>query len=88
MDWVINLKSNNFLKARLKLTLFYAASLFIIIVIFSSLIYVLFVNNIINNNEYQGEQDSELNTNKELQILNTAINRLKFVLIITDIDTV
>lgn len=85
MDWAINLKSNKFLKARLKLTLFYAASLFIIMVIYSSLIYILFVNNIINNNEYQGEQDSELNTNKELQILNTAINKLKLELIITDV---
>lgn len=82
--WAINLKNNSFLKARLKLTLFYAASLFVVIVIFSSLLYTLFVNNIINSNEFEGENYSELSTNKEFQVLNNAISRLRLTLIITD----
>jgi two-component system sensor histidine kinase CiaH len=84
-DWVISLKSNNFSKARLKLTLFYAASLFIVVVVFSSLVYLLFINNITNNNEFEGEQYSEPSAYQELQILNAAISRLKLVLIVTDI---
>ena len=80
MEWVTNLKNNSFLKARLKLTLFYAASLFVIIVVFSSLLYALFVNNIINNNEFEGE----LSTSKEYQVLNNAIDNLKLTLIISD----
>jgi two-component system sensor histidine kinase CiaH len=84
MGWVTNLKSNSFLKARLKLTLFYAASLFVVIVIFSSLIYALFVNNIINSNEFEGENYSELSASKEFQVLNNAISRLRLTLIITD----
>jgi two-component system sensor histidine kinase CiaH len=84
MGWGINLKNNSFLKARLKLTLFYAASLFVVIVIFSSLLYALFVNNIINSNEFEGENYSELNANKEFQVLNDAISRLRLTLIITD----
>ena len=83
-ELVINLKSNSFSKAKLKLTLFYAASLFVVIVIFSSLIYALFINNIINNNEFEEDKYSELNANKELQILNNAISKLKLTLIVTD----
>jgi two-component system sensor histidine kinase CiaH len=84
-DWVINLKNNNFSKARFKLTLFYAASLFIVVVVFSTLIYILFINNIINNNEFEGDQYSEPSAFQEFQILNAATNKLKLVLIFTDI---
>ena len=87
-ELVINLKNNSFSKAKLKLTLFYAASLFVVIVIFSSLIYALFINNIINNNEFEEDKYSELNANKELQILNNAISKLKLTLIITDVGII
>jgi len=46
--------------------------------------YVLFVNNIINNNEFEGENYSDSNVSNELQILNNAVNKLKLTLIITD----
>ena len=84
MGWVTSLKNDSFLKARLKLTLFYAATLFVIIVIFSSLLYVLFLNNIINNNEFEEETPSASASLKEYQVLNDAIDRLKLTLIISD----
>ncbi len=85
VGWVINLKNNTFFRAKLKLTFFYAVILLIIIVIFSSLIYILFVNNIINSNEFEEESYSGLNNIKELQILNNAIDRLKLTLITADV---
>lgn len=86
--WDINLKSNSFLKVRLKLTLFYATSLFIVIVVFSSLIYVSFLNNIVNNNEFEEENYSDLSASKEFQVLNNAITRLRLTLIITDVGII
>jgi len=48
--------------------------------VFSSLLYALFVNNIINNNEFE----EELSTSKEYQVLNDAIDKLRLTLIISD----
>ena len=83
-EWVTSLKNNSFLKARLKLTLFYTVSLFVIIVVFSSLLYALFVNSIKNNFEFEEGNSSESASIKEYQVLNDAINKLKLTLIISD----
>ena len=82
-EWVTSLKNNSFLKARLKLTLFYAVSLLVIIVVFGSLLYVLFVNNIKNNFEFE-ENSSGSSISKESQVLNDAVNMLRLTLIISD----
>ncbi len=88
VDWVTNLKNNAFLKARLKLTFFYIAILLIVIIAFSIMLYTLFVNNIASNFEFEEESYSEAETIPEYVILNNAINRLKLVLIATDIGII
>ncbi len=88
MDWVTNLRNNAFFKARLKLTLFYIATLLIIIIVFSIMLYTLFVSNIASNFEFEEESYSDVETNSQYVVLNNAINRLKLVLIFTDIGII
>jgi len=88
VDWVTSLKNNTFFKARLKLTFFYIATLLIVIIVFSIMLYTLFVNNIASNFEFEEESYSEIDMNSQYIILNNAINRLKLILIVTDIGIV
>ena len=86
--WVINLKNNTFFRAKLKLTFFYIASLLVVIIVFSFMLYGLFVNNILSNFEFEEDEYSKIETNSQYIILNNAINRLKVVLISTDIGVI
>jgi two-component system, OmpR family, sensor histidine kinase CiaH len=88
VGWVTNLKNNAFFRAKLKLTFFYIATLLIVIIVFSIMLYTLFVNNIASNFEFEEESYSEVETNSQYIILNNAISRLKLVLIITDIGII
>ena len=88
VGWVTNLKNNAFFRAKLKLTFFYIATLLIVIIIFSIMLYTLFVNNIVSNFEFEEEEHSEVETDSQYIILNNAINRLKLVLIATDIGII
>ncbi len=88
VDWVTNLRNNAFFKARLKLTLFYIATLLIVIIAFSIMLYALFVSSIISNFEFEEENYSEVEIDSQYIILNNAVNRLKLVLIVTDIGIV
>jgi len=88
VGWVINLKNNNFFRAKLKLTFFYIITLLVVIIVFSIMLYTLFVNNIESNFEFEEEEHSEVETNSQYVILNNAINRLKLVLIVTDIGII
>ena len=88
VEWVTNSKNNTFLKAKLKLTLFYTLSLFVIIIVFSVLVYVLFVNNIMENLEIEQEGNIFFEESPEYIVLENAISRLKAVLIFTDIGIV
>ena len=88
VGWVTNLKNNAFFRAKLKLTFFYIATLLIVIIIFSIMLYTLFVNNIVSNFEFEEEEHSEVETNSQYIILNNAISRLKLVLIATDIGII
>jgi len=89
VDWVTSLNNNTFFKARLKLTFFYVATLLIVIIAFSIMLYTLFVSNIASNFEFEEEGSySEVDTKSQYIILNNAINRLKLVLIVTDIGIV
>ncbi|MCL4385205.1 MAG: HAMP domain-containing histidine kinase [Cyanobacteria bacterium] len=45
---VTNLRNNNFSRARIKLTLFYAISIALLVIFFSIIVYILFITNIIN----------------------------------------
>jgi len=85
VGWVTNLRNNAFFRAKLKLTFFYIASLLIVIIVFSILLYALFVSNIASNFEFEEESFSEVEIDTQYVILNNAINRLKLVLIATDI---
>lgn len=86
--WVTNLRNNAFFKAKLKLTFFYIATLLIVIIAFSIMLYALFVSNIASNFEFEEEGFSEVEINTQYVILSSAINRLKLVLIVTDIGVV
>ncbi|PIU28553.1 MAG: hypothetical protein COT09_04540 [Candidatus Hydromicrobium americanum] len=85
VEWGINLRSNAFLKARLKLALFYTVILFLVVTVFSFLLYLLFVNNIINSLEFEGVGGFEGESNIEYVVLREVINRLQIVLITIDI---
>jgi len=88
VGWVINLRNNAFFRAKLKLTFFYIATLLVVIIVFSIMLYALFVNNIESNFEFEEKEYSEVETNSQYIILNNAINRLKLVLIATDIGII
>ena len=88
VDWVTNLKNNTFFKAKLKLTFFYIVTLLIVVIVFSIMLYALFVNNIASNFEFEEESYSDAETSSQYIILNDAINRLKLVLIFTDIGII
>ena len=76
-------RNNQFLKARLKLTVYYTFGVFFILLIFNLIIYSLFAANISNNLEYEGS-DQEENQNIELQVIQKAKNQLQAVLLMTD----
>ncbi len=88
VDWVTNLRNNTFFRAKLKLTSFYIATLLIVIIVFSIMLYTLFVNNISSNFEFEEENYSDIEENSQDIILSNAINRLKLVLIFTDIGII
>jgi len=88
VDWVTNLRNNTFFRAKLKLTSFYIATLLIVIIVFSIMLYTLFVNNISSNFEFEEENYSDIEENSQYIILSNAINRLKLVLIFTDIGII
>ena len=88
VDWVTNLRNNTFFRAKLKLTSFYIATLLIVTIVFSIMLYTLFVNNISSNFEFEEENYSDIEENSQYIILSNAINRLKLVLIFTDIGII
>jgi signal transduction histidine kinase len=81
--WVINFKRNPFLKARLKLTVYYTIGVSIILLIFSLAVYGLFAKNISSNLEYAGS-DQEEDANVELQIIDKAQEQLQTILFTVD----
>jgi len=86
--WVTNLRNNAFFRAKLKLTFFYIATLLVVIIVFSIMLYTLFVNNIASNFEFEEKVYSEVEINSQYVILNNAISHLKLVLIVTDIGII
>ena len=79
----ISFRNNPFFRARLKLTFFYSAGVFALLVIFSLAIYIFFSKNITSNLEYNG-QDQEESQNIELQVIQRAKNQLLAVLLTVD----
>ncbi len=80
---VINFKNNPFLRARLKLTVYYTIGVFIILLVYSLAVYGLFSKNISSNLEYEGS-DQEENANVELQIIDKAQDQLQTILFTVD----
>ncbi len=81
--WVMSFKRNPFFKARLKLTTYYTIWIFIILLVFSVVVYGLFSKNISSNLEYQGS-NQEQDANIELLIINKAQKQLQTTLFIVD----
>ena len=77
----INLKNNAFLKAKIKLTLYYTAILFIVIIVFSIFIYMFFISYI----SADLKADTEISQFQETKMLQMAMTRLKTILIFSDI---
>jgi two-component system, OmpR family, sensor histidine kinase CiaH len=81
VESVIDLKNNTFFKAKIKLTFFYTVILFILVIIFSILVYVLFINYI----TVDLQVDQEIDESQEAKVLEMTMTRLKTILIFTDI---
>lgn len=77
----INLKDNAFLKARLKLTFFYAISIIVLLISFSIALYFLFSGIAQRNLEF--EDDKNL-AKIEQNIINKSNDRLERILLVTD----
>jgi len=77
----INLKDNTFLKARLKLTIFYSITIIIILISFSIASYFLFSSIAKRNLEYEDDPKLAL---IEQSIINKSILRLENILLISD----
>jgi signal transduction histidine kinase len=82
-ELAINFKSNYFLKARLKLSAYYASGMFIVVLIFSLVVYSLFVKNISDNFESDGSGNNESSV-AENRAIENAKNQLQDILIFVD----
>jgi len=79
----INFKDNYFLKARLKLSAYYAGGMFVVVLFFSLVVYNLFVKNIADNFESDGVGYNE-NSVAEARAINKAKDQLQNILVLVD----
>lgn len=82
-ELVINFKDNYFLKARFKLSAYYACGMFVVVLIFSLVVYNLFAKNISDNFESDGSINSE-NSIVESQAISKAKDALQNILVFVD----
>jgi signal transduction histidine kinase len=79
----INFKNDYFLKARWKLSAYYAVAMFLVVLIFSLATYNLFIKSISDNFEYDG-LDNDESIAIENQLIDQAKDRLQNILILID----
>ena len=82
--WATSFKRNPFLKARLKLTAYYTVAIFILVVVFSLVIYGLFAKNITSNLQYEGGGSEEKEALIEQEVIHRALDKLQGVLVVVD----
>jgi len=81
--WATNFKNKPFLWARLKLTSFYTGGVLIILLVFSIVVFALFVRDISSNLEYEGtgyENEADI----ESRVIVRAQNRLGTIIVTID----
>ena len=82
--WATNFKNNRFLQARLKLTAYYTIAIFILVAIFSLVVYGLFAKNITSNLQYEGKGSEEREAFVEREVIHRALDKLQGVLLVVD----
>jgi len=85
-ELAINFRNNYFLKARLKLSAYYAGGMLVVLIVFSLLVYSLFVKHISDNFEHEeiGEEEEEEEELMEMQAVEKTKDQLQFILILVD----
>jgi signal transduction histidine kinase len=79
----IKFKNNYFLRARLKLSAYYAGGMFVVVLVFSLAVYNLFAKNVTDNFESNGADNNDISVS-ESQAIDVAKNQLKSVLVFID----